>query len=145
MRTEALAAASEAPAQVLAMIVAADSRVGERELRVLGELDAFRRLRVSRWRFAELGQTCLSEVGGGVCERSWLRSEELGYIDALLDAVSDPELRLLICRLAAEVVAADGPVSREEHRVYDHVLAYWRIGQDRVAQAILNDKVGHPA
>jgi tellurite resistance protein len=140
MRAEILAAPSEAPAHVLAMMVSADGRIDERELNVLDELDGFRRLRVTRRRFVELAQACRNELGAGLCERSWLRAEELDYIDALLDAVSDAELRLLLCRLASAVLVADGKISHDERRVYDHVLARWRIGQEQVTHAILAEK-----
>ncbi len=140
MQTETLADVAEVGARALAMIVAADGCIDERELRALDELDAFRRLGVSRNRFVDLAWTCLSEVGSGLCERSWLSAEDLDYIDALLDAVPDPEQRLLVCRLAAAVVTADGRVTHDERLVYDHTLARWRIGHGQVSQAILRDQ-----
>ena len=62
-------------------------------------------------------------------------------IDALLDAVPGTNDRMLVCRLAAAVITADGRVTHDERLVYDHALARWRINQCDVTQAILDDRV----
>ncbi len=49
--------------------------------------------------------------------------------------------RILVCRLAAAVVTADGRVTHDERLVYDHALVRWRISQSDVTHAILNDRV----
>lgn len=130
-------AAAEAPARALAMMVAANGRIDELELGALDTLDAFSCLGVSRARFVALAQACLRDVGTGLCERSWLRAEDLRYIDALLDAVPAPDQRVLVCRLAAAVITADGRVSDDERLVYGHALTRWHISQEAVTQAIL--------
>ena len=139
MHTET-AHAAEAPAGVLAMMVAANGRIDERELRVLDELDAFRRIGVSRDRFVELARACLKDVGASLCEKSWLRASDVLYLDRLLDEVRDPNQRLLVCRLAAAAITADGRVSPDEQMVYSHALARWRVSQTMVSHAILNDR-----
>lgn len=130
---------SEAPAGVLALMVASNGRIDERELRMLDELDAFRRLAVPRQRFVDLAQACLADVGADLAERSWLSLDDSLYLLGLLDAVVDPDQRLLVCRLAAAVLTADGSVSGSERRVYGFTLAHWGISQERVAQAIRKD------
>lgn len=130
---------TEAPAHAVAMMVSANGRVDARELGVLDELDAYRRLGVSRARFIDLAHTCLDEVGCALGDRSWLPAEGAAYVDALLDAITSPQQRLLVCRLAAAVITADGRVSHDERLVYEHALAHWRIDQEMVAQAILHD------
>jgi tellurite resistance protein len=132
---------AEASAHALAMIVASNGRVDEQELRALDQLGAFRRLGVSRERFVELARACVRDVGAQLCERSWLCADHLLYIDALLDAVPDAESRMLVCRLAAAVVTADGHVSDDERLVYDHALARWHISHAGVTEAILHDPV----
>jgi len=37
------------------------------------------------------------------------------------------ESRVLVCRLAAAVITADGLVTHDERLVYEHALARWRI------------------
>jgi len=136
---EELHAADSAAAHVLAMMVAANGHVDPSELRVLEGLDAFRRLGVTRQRFVDLARRCIEDVGASLCERSWLGVEDQIYVDELLDAVVDMQQRLLVCRLAAAVVTADGRVTHGERLVFDHALARWRISQSMVSKAILND------
>ncbi len=133
-------AASEAPAHALAMIVAANGHIDERELGVLDQLDAFRRVGVSRERFVDMARSCVADVGVHLSERSWLCADHMAYVDALLDAVPNPDDRMLVCRLAAAVVTADGRVTHDERLVYDHALARWRILPSQVTQAILHDQ-----
>ncbi|HYN62583.1 MAG TPA: hypothetical protein VET87_24020 [Rubrivivax sp.] len=131
--------ASEAPARILALVVAANGRIDDSELRTLDGLEAYRRLGVKRERFIELSQHCLEEIGTSLCEQSWLRMSDMLYINALLGQVDDPAKRLLVCRLAAGVITADGRVSKDERRVYDHILGHWQISQPMVTDAILHD------
>jgi hypothetical protein len=77
--------ADESSARALALIVAANGRIDERELHALDRLDAFRRLGVARDRFVELAHTCLSEMGREWCADWWLPPKRARYIDALLD------------------------------------------------------------
>jgi len=135
-------APEEALAHALAMIVAANGRIDERELGALDQLDAFRRVGVSRERFVEIARSCVADVGTHLCDRSWLCVEHMAYIDALLDAVPGTEGRMLVCRLAAAVITADGRVTPDERLVYDHALARWRINQSDVTRAILHDHIG---
>ena len=130
----------EAPAHVLAMMVAAHGRVDERELRALDDLEAFRQLGVGRQRFVDIARACVRDLGTGLCERSWLSTEDLHYVDALLDAVPDPDQRLMVCRFGAAAIAADGGVTDDERLVYDHVRAHWRIRSDQLPQAMLVDQ-----
>jgi len=137
--------ANEAPAQVLALMVAANGHVKEQELQTLDQLDAYARLGVSRERFVELAQRCVEAVGASLCEQSWLRMSDMLYMDRLLDAVSDEGTRLLVCRLSAAAITADGSVTRDERMVYDHTLARWHISQALVSDAILHDRVHRSA
>ncbi|WP_234414124.1 hypothetical protein [Ideonella sp. A 288] len=134
-------ASDEALAHALAMMVAANGRIDEQELSTLAQLDAFRRVGVSRERFVDIAHACVADVGAHLCDRSWLGADHKAYIDALLDAVPSDEGRLLVCRLAAAVITADGRVTHDERLVYDHALTRWRITQSDVTQAILHDPV----
>ena len=53
--------------------------------------------------------------------------------------MTDPRERLLVGRLAAAVLTADGQVSGDERLVFDHVLARWRITRSMLSEAILQD------
>jgi uncharacterized tellurite resistance protein B-like protein len=129
---------AEAPARILALMVAANGQLDESELRMLAELDAFRRLGVTRERFVELARTCTADIGLALSEHAWLRVDDLQYLNELLDEVPDPAMRMLVCRLAAAIITADGHISESERLVYEHVLARWHVSQSMVSQAILD-------
>jgi hypothetical protein len=129
-------AVDEASARVLAMLVAANGRVGERELKALDRLNAFQRLGVTRERIVELAQGCIDVIGVGLSRSAWLRTV---HLDALLDEVDDGASRLFVCRLAAAVLVADGRITRDKRIVYERVLARWRVSQMMVCRAIMSD------
>lgn len=131
--------ACSAPAHVVAMLVAADGRISANELGTLERLDAFRRLGISRGDFIDLAQRCIDDVGNALHEQSWLRTTDLFYVNDLLDAVDCDTQRLLVCRLGAATLTADGQVRRDERMVYDHVLAHWHIASHQVSAAIRHD------
>jgi hypothetical protein len=132
---------SEGSARALALLIGADARIDRREVERLEELGAFHRVGVSRTRFLELVQACCEEVGEHLVGQSWLSFDDLRRIDRILEAVDDLEERVLVCRLAASVLPADGRISEAERLVYDHVLGYWHINRSTVTEAILHDAV----
>lgn len=128
----------EAPARILALMVAANGHIDPRELETLDGLHAFASIGVTRERFVALARECVQEIGTGLAECSWLRERHQSYVDDLLDGVTDPGMRLLLCHLVDSAASADGCVSIDERLVYDHVLARWRISRAMVAEAALN-------
>jgi KaiC/GvpD/RAD55 family RecA-like ATPase len=129
-----------APARVLALMVAAKGKMGEPELRVLDGLPAFHRLGMTRGRFVELSQSTFADIGLALREHAWLRDQDVQYVDALLDAVPDTATRLLVCRLSEAVMRADGHVTEPERLVYEHMLAHWQISPAMVSLARLTDR-----
>ena len=125
-------AVDEAPARVLALVVAANGRIDERVLQALDRLDAFRRLGVTRHRFVELARGCLRQ-------QEWLRAAPLACLDAWLDEVREPSRRLIVCRLAAAALVADGRVTKVERMAYERVLSRWHISQMTVCREIMCD------
>lgn len=130
---------AECTARALALLVVADACVDKREMQCLDKLDAFRRIGVSRARFQEIAEACREDVGESLAGQSWLRLEDLERMAPILNAVDDRADRLLVCRLAASVLTADGCVTGAEHLVYDYVLSYWHINHSMVTEAILHD------
>jgi tellurite resistance protein len=128
---------TESAARLLALVVASNGRVDPRELAMLDELDAFERLGVTRARVIGLAQDSRREQGAHPGPRLWLSLGEQWQLDRLLDAVAEPAQRLLLCRLAAAVVTADGCVTSDERALYTHMLARWGISDAMVTQAIL--------
>jgi uncharacterized tellurite resistance protein B-like protein len=131
----------EAAAVVLALMVAADGRIDPRELQTLDALQAFERVGVRRERFVELADQCIDAFVPALGEYPLLRLSALAGVNTLLDRVDEPAQRLLVCRLAAAAITADGRISADERVVYNHMLGRWRISQSMVTQAILQDAV----
>jgi hypothetical protein len=132
-------AVDESSALVLALVAAANGRVDERELEALDRLDAFGRLGVTRHRFVELTRACIETLGVGWRKQLWLRPAQTAYMDTLLDEVGGSADRLLVCRLAAAVLLADGRATHDERIVYDRMLSRWQISQMTVCRTIVND------
>jgi uncharacterized tellurite resistance protein B-like protein len=130
-----------AAARVLALLVSATGKIDNAELARLEGLQAFELLGITQHDFLELARRCLVDIGAGLCERSWLRSSDMYYVDALLDAVPDPTMRLLVCRLCAAAISADGKVSADERLLFGHMLARWHIHPDAVTQDFRIDRV----
>jgi uncharacterized tellurite resistance protein B-like protein len=135
--------AGDAAAGALALMVAANGVVDQRELRTLDQLRAFERLDIDRERFVELAHQYVREWSAVAAERRWLSPADLDYIGRRLAPVRDPQQRLLVCRLAAAIITADGRVSDPERLVYRHALGRWNISHAMVTQAILADARTH--
>lgn len=121
-----------AAARVLALIVSADGRVDRRALDAIGRLDGYAALGIDQADFGALATQMRESFGSGVCERSWLTAGDEAFVDHLLDAVADPQARLLIAQLGAAAIAAAEPVPLGARRVFDHAMARWRIGRERL-------------
>ncbi len=126
-------------ARVLALIVGANGSVKACELQTLESLKAFERLDVSRRQFLRLSKESLDDMGQWLSERGHLQPVDVLCFNELLDQVRDRQERLLVCRLAAAVVTADGHVCPAERSAYEHMLARWRVTASQVSQAILDD------
>jgi uncharacterized tellurite resistance protein B-like protein len=128
-------------ARVLAAMTVANGRAKECEFKRLEELHAFARLGITRERFVALTREARAAMGKSPSERGWLSSSDLEYLERLLIQIEDRTQRLLVCRLTAAVVTADGCVSAHERAAYEHMLACWHVTPSMVAQAILADPV----
>ncbi|MBL8328982.1 MAG: TerB family tellurite resistance protein [Rubrivivax sp.] len=139
MPTNALPPLTDSPealARALALFVISDATIHPAEIDTLEDLDAFRRIGLSKPRFMELAREMQQRM-----EADRRSAPDLGSVEAVMAAVRSPELRLLVARLAAAVVTADGRVEGLERMVYDHMLLRWGLSQSRVAQAIREDRM----
>jgi hypothetical protein len=131
---------SDSAAQVLALIVAAKGRVEAPELERLEELRAYRRLGVSRQRFIGLARGSIETAAPDKSPGASRAAPERVNLDRVLDSVTDPRERLLVCRLAAAAITADGRVTPHERSVYERTLVHWHISQQAVSRAIQQDR-----
>jgi hypothetical protein len=71
---------------------------------------------------------------------SALRLSDPLLVDEVLAGVSHPGLRLLVARLAAGLIVADGRVRAAERRLYLHLLARWGLSERLVTAFILAER-----
>jgi len=121
-----------AAAKALAFVVAEDGFVEDFKLRRLERCEAFRELGMSRDGLSGLIRSRLASIDGSLHERSWLPSHIEDSFNDVLDAVPDPEQRVLVCRLAAAVIGAGTSESQHQRLLFNHMLAHWRISLDAV-------------
>ena len=126
-------------ARVLALIIGANGSVKDCELKTHETLNAFERLDLGRRQFLRLAKESLDDVGQSLSARGHLQPVDVLCFNELLDQVRDRRQRLLVCRLAAAVVTADGRVCPAERSAYEHMLARWHVSTSQVSQAVLDD------
>ncbi len=141
MSSSAVQGLDESAARILASLMAAEGGFEAVKTKVLDDLDAWRRIGVSKSRFHRLVQDCHARLDEQQHDAPWLPLPQMLQIDRCIDRINDPELQLMVCRLAASVITADGRVSEAERLLYDHTLARWRISTAQVTQAILHDRL----
>jgi hypothetical protein len=132
----------QAMARLIALLIVADTRLDPRELAMLDELDAFTRLGLERAEFMRVAGALCDELGERLQQRPWLSLSERLLIEAELQAVRDPAKRLLVARLGAAAITADGRVQDSERVLFDHLLLRWGLTRADVSQAILADRPG---
>ena len=132
-------AACAAAASLLAIVVSANGRVDPREVAALERLGAFRRLGIGRHDFLGWAEAALEEIGRPLSQTQWLRACDRSRLLALQQAVHDRALRLLVCRLSAAVITADGRVTGGERQVYESLLGQWALTESMVVDAIRRD------
>lgn len=137
-----LPTACDAAASLVAIVVSANGRIDAREVAELDRLHAYGRLGIERESFMSLADSALAEVGLPLSQSQLLRLSDRSRLLALQAAVVDPGLRLLVCRLSAAVITADGRVTADERRVYASMLSQWAVSDTMVAHAIMRDR-GH--
>ncbi|MEK8026608.1 MAG: hypothetical protein RLY78_4159 [Pseudomonadota bacterium] len=137
----ALSSAAEAAARLLAIVLSANGRIDERELAVLDRLQACERLSIGRDHLLDLVEQNLRHTQRVLRFASGLGLPDHARMLRLQQQVDDPALRLLVCRLAAAIITADGQVSDEDRDVYGFLLGQWGLTQSMVAQAIMRDRL----
>lgn len=130
----------EALARVLAMMIVTDAELDPRELDMLEELDAFGRIGIEREGFRATAQQYCAELGARMGDRAWLQLSDVMLIDEILRPVQGAAQRLLVARLCAAIITADGRVHDIERLVFDHMLARWGLTRAAVSRAILADR-----
>lgn len=131
----------EALARAVALVMVIDTELDPAEVEVLDTLDAFGRIGIGRSRFMQVARDFCAELGQRMGDAGWLSLADVNLIDECLRGVRAREKRLLVARLAAGVIAADGHVRDIERMVYQHLLLRWGLTQREVSAVIRADAV----
>jgi uncharacterized tellurite resistance protein B-like protein len=131
--------AGDAAASLLAIVLSANGRIDARELAELDRLRAYERVGIAREDFLALADSALQSIGLPLSRTQGLRRDDRTHLLALQLAVTEPALRLLVCRLASAVIKADGQVTADEQLVYTLLLAQWGVTDTMVAHASMRD------
>ncbi|MDP3874801.1 MAG: hypothetical protein Q8Q80_19250 [Methyloversatilis sp.] len=126
-------------AMPLAIVVSANGRIDSCVVAELERLQDFDRLGVQRDRFRGAAESALEEIGIPLSQTQRLRSSDRSLMMALQRVVGDPGHRLLVCRLSAAVITADGRVTGDGRQVYASLPGSWGVTQTMLAHAIMQD------
>jgi hypothetical protein len=126
----------QALARVLVLALIADTELSERELHALDELDAFDRIGLPRAQFAHIAREYCAELLLRMGRHGALRLNSPELFDEVLAGVENRGLRLLVCRLVAGVISADGAMRGAERQLYLHILKRWGLSERLVLEAI---------
>jgi hypothetical protein len=126
----------QAMARVLVLALIADTELSAREVQALEELDAFTRLGLSRAEFGQLAREFCAQLSRRMGANTSLRLSDPELFDEVLADVEHRGLRLLVCRLVAGVISADGRMRGAERQLYLHILARWGLNERLVAEFI---------
>jgi len=141
MRANSTSDNPDTMAGVLAMIMASHSESEPSEIRMLESLDGFASIGISKAQFMRLYGRYRSGPCQALCEHGQLTLDAMEVLDDLLGEVHDSRNRVLLCRLAACMLVADGHVEDVEREIYDRMLYRWGYTQSTVARAILAEGV----
>lgn len=128
-------------AHVLALVMATHSESDPREVRLLEQLDAFRRIGMSEQAFLRIVRQYRQGACHDLAGHDWLHLDDAEVVDDVLDAVRDTRHRLLLCRLAGCLLTADGRIRETQRMIYDRMLLRWGYTRTSVSQAILAEHV----
>jgi hypothetical protein len=126
----------QAMAHVLAWVLIADAEFTDGELMALDQLGVCDRIGISREEFLDIAGALIAAQAQRQGQPGTTRVPDPPSADDWLAAVDSPGLRLLVARLAAGLIVADGRVSGGERRLYLRMLARWGLSEQRVAEAM---------
>ncbi len=130
----------QAMARVLALALIADTRLTPEEVTALDELNVCERIGLTRSEFMALAKGFCAELSQRMGPADSLRLSDPLLVDEVLGRVRNYGLRLLVARLTAGLIVADGRVSGVERRLYQHMLARWGLSDRLVTEAILAER-----
>lgn len=120
-----------AVARVVAMTMITDADLHDRELELMERLRLYELLGLHPEAFVEvLRDYCEDLLARHPDARARVDLLDRDHVDAVLDCVDDPALRLETARILLNVARADGHLHPSEMALLRHALERWRLTLD---------------
>ncbi len=121
----------EAMARIIALVLLADAELDDSEVEMLDRLGIYKRIDATRETFIRVVQEYFNDLlRDDAGERISLIDGT--RMDAVLDAVDDPQKRLDLARMLFDLVGTDGGINDAELATMGHVLARWGLSMDEI-------------
>jgi hypothetical protein len=116
-----------AVSRVVALTMMADASFHPRELAALDEMAPWRELGISREGFLSVASETFADLMCDMRTRDRLTLLDEQIVNAMLDAVDDPDQRALAYRLAVVLLPADGQLAEPELALLQRMLDRWKL------------------
>jgi hypothetical protein len=126
----------QAVARLVAAAIVTDTEIDEREIAVLDRLDAYERIGLTRSAFMRVARDYCADLGRMAERSGTFELLDRDWLDTLCGSITDPRLRLLVCRLIVAILPADGAVQPGEVALLQHLVQRWRLLREAVAEAV---------
>jgi uncharacterized tellurite resistance protein B-like protein len=126
----------EAMARLLAMTMITDARLDDRELEVMERLRLYDLLGLSRADFARVVEDYCEDLLAAGAPDARVNLVDQARVDAVADAIDDPEKRLLAAQMVINILKADDRLEEVELALFRHILGRWGLSLDALTEAV---------
>jgi uncharacterized tellurite resistance protein B-like protein len=116
---------AEAASRVVAMTMITDANLDDGEIAAVDELRLYELLGLTRGRFLDVVRDYCEDLVAEVTPGGRVRLLDPKRIDFIADHVDDRRLRVAVCAMMLNIIAADGALREAELAVVSRVLARW--------------------
>jgi uncharacterized tellurite resistance protein B-like protein len=116
---------AEAASRIIAMTMITDANLDDGEIAAVDELRLYELLGLTRGRFLDVVRDYCEDLVAEVTPGGRVRLLDPMRIDFIADHVDDRRLRVAVCAMMLNIIAADGALRDAELAVLTRVLARW--------------------
>ncbi|SCK27160.1 hypothetical protein [Vogesella sp. LIG4] len=120
----------EAIARILAMFMITDGNMDPREIETLETLHVYQLVGLTRKDFIGVLMEYCDDISDEAEADGTIHLLSPERINAILDAVTERNKRMLCCALALDTCKADKEISDSEMLLLRHMMAHWNITLD---------------
>jgi tellurite resistance protein len=123
-------------ARVVVLVMLADGEVDQREIELLGTLQVYELLGLSRAEFAEVVRRYFADMRADAGSAPTVSLASRPWIDAVIGAVRAQDKRERVAAILLTLAGADGAWSDGELAVLGHVLREWNVDAGALADRL---------